>query len=149
MNNQTDFQTFYQNHQLKILVSILLITVVGMYLFSFFQEKTEKRRILRKASFHNCGIEYSKTKCVDKKLKTAFFNPNTQKITFVKLFVPVASGTNIYNVDEPLPPNETGTLTTVECRKRRPEEIQLKWCCEEKCFKTDMRNPSEDLALRN
>lgn len=148
MNHLKKTRKFYDKHQLKVLAILLGITILGMYLFSLEHEsQPQDNYILENASAHGCEIEYSETECVNGRLKTAFYNPNNQKITYVKVSVPVNSGTNLYNVDDPLPPKEIGRLTTAKCKDKRQEDLLLKWCCKEKCFKMEMTNPSEDLTL--
>lgn len=145
--DKRDLERFYREHRFVILAAIVTVAVVGSHFYNSYQQSAEARQLMRNASAHNCVIEYSPSKCIDGKIRTAFYNPNKKDITYVEITVPVMSGYNVYRVDEPLPSNETGTLTTARCGSQRLEEKKLKWCCGETCFSSGMVNPSEELDV--
>lgn len=139
---------FYKDHRLKVLTAVLVLSVVGMHFYTNYQKTVEERKVMDNASEHGCTLEYGKSVCVENSLRTAFFNPSNHSVTYVEISVPVNSGTNVYKVTDPLPSNETGTLTTASCSDRKSGDLELEWCCESKCFETPMVNPSDDLEIK-
>ncbi|MCJ7479244.1 MAG: hypothetical protein MUP63_03660 [Candidatus Nanohaloarchaeota archaeon QJJ-7] len=146
--DKIDLERFYRRHRMLILVAIVLVSVGGSYFYNSYQQTAEARKLMQNASTYGCGIEYSQSKCIDGDLQTAFFNPGGEEVTYVEIRVPVMSGTNVYRVEDPLPSNETGTLTTASCSDLRPADNELRWCCGEVCFQTDMANPSDELEVK-
>ncbi|MFB6265907.1 MAG: hypothetical protein ABEI07_02370 [Candidatus Nanohaloarchaea archaeon] len=145
--DKRDLERFYREHRFVILAAIVLAAVAGSHFYNSYQQSVEARQVMRNASAHGCGLEYSRSRCIDGELRTAFFNPGGKDVTYVEMRVPVMSGTNVYRVDEPLPPNETGTLTTASCSDLKPGATTLKWCCGDACFNTEMVNPSDELEV--
>lgn len=138
----------YQKNKRKILPLLLISVILLMWLFSIIQEKIQLNITLKEASHIDCLIEYGYSKCYEGKLYIPFYNPNERNITFVRISIPVKTGTNIYNVNESLIPKSSGVLPTIECRKDvNSKNFRLMWCCDDKCFKIKMDKPSKDVKI--
>lgn len=143
------FKEVYNEHDAKILTSIILLTFIGMALLN--PNSVGGKDYKRSENFSKnigCSIEYSKPLCQDGEIVTVFHNPGDDPIRNVEVVVPDGKGgENIYEPGSPLPPNETSYLVTGNCQEQDMEKMSLGYCCEGECTRTDMENPSEDLGI--
>ena len=143
--NIDELKRYYQKNKRKILALILISVIFFMWIFSKYQSEV----VMRNALQQGCLIDYGYPKCYDGKLYIPFFNPNKRDITFVKISIPVKTGTNIYNVNESLKSGKSSALPTIDCEKdMNTNNFELMWCCNDKCFETKMNKPSKDVQVK-
>ena len=147
--NRDEIKNYYQKNKRKILPLILISVVVIRWLFSTLQQELQSENAIGKAMQKGCLIEYGYSECYKEKLYIPFFNPNKNNITFVKISIPVKTGTNIYNVNESLKSGKSKTLLTIDCKNNvSTGNFELMWCCNDDCFEAKMNKPSKDVKLK-
>ncbi|MFH1234321.1 MAG: hypothetical protein V1493_01790 [Candidatus Diapherotrites archaeon] len=103
---------------------------------------------LEEAIKDGCVLEYGKNECVEGKLSIPFYNDGTKTIISAEITIPTRNGQDIAGISEQLLPQQTAGAKTTDCASvdgSRP--LKLKWCCE-RCYETEMTNPSDSVTLK-
>ncbi|MCX6802522.1 MAG: hypothetical protein NT067_05440 [Candidatus Diapherotrites archaeon] len=94
-----------------------------------------------------CVLEYGKSECIEGKLNVPFYNSGAKIIVSAEITIPKKNGIDIASITSQLQPQNTGSVKLTDCGaidSSRP--LKLKWCCE-KCYETEMNNPSDSVEL--
>lgn len=135
-----------EKQKMKLMAAFLFIVVVIGGLFFLIQRKPIKTESFEKAIENNCVLDYGKSKCFNEHLVVPFYNSGEKTIGYVRIIVPVLNGEDIFNIYEPLKPQEAKSATLSKCNKVKNETLTLAWCCE-KCYETKMNQPKEEIRI--
>jgi hypothetical protein len=126
----------------KLLVLVFFFFLVGVGLFNAYKDVLFPPNISP-----GCEVFYN-SKCINGTLYVALFNPGKTDYTDIQLTFPVGNGLNIYNINAPLPSQELKTVGTENCNGGADtSNVELRWCCEDNCYKVKMRNPDKNITF--
>jgi hypothetical protein len=133
----------------KYLVPALFLAFVAIYgIFLYITGALgQPSSLLEDAAKDGCVLEYGKSECIEGKLTVPFFNAGTKSILSAEITIPTRNGIDIAGISEQLLPQQAAQAKTTACDlvdSSRP--LKLKWCCE-KCYGTEMSNPSESVSF--
>ena len=120
-----------------ILIFFLALIFIGIYTI-FPEEEIQTSDCV-------CPINYGKPECINATLFIPFYNPNDMELKDIRVIVKKPGGSDIYNVDKPLIPNNTEVLELQKCHDIN--DIKVRWCCDDICCETPLKSYSEDVTL--
>ncbi|MEM0360150.1 MAG: hypothetical protein QXK06_02315 [Candidatus Diapherotrites archaeon] len=104
---------------------------------------------LSEAMRNGCLLEYGESECINERLAVPFFNGGEKTIQSVQITIPTIQGTDIATINEPLEPQKAASVQLTECKKiDSSKNLKAKWCCD-KCFESEMNNPSKEIKLKH
>jgi hypothetical protein len=140
------FKKIFSDKKYRLRLSILLLLFFACLALLFFGPQLISEPMPPGVP-QGCGIEYGAFKCVNGRAAVPFFNPNKAEITSLTMSIPVKSGTDIFDVNFPLGPQEPGTVTASNCNDIISGTFSLRWCCSAQCFDWKDAAPNPDIVF--
>jgi hypothetical protein len=133
---------------LSLLAAVILVWTLVFFTEFPYHQPTVPFTDYSLELYEGCHIEYGRSECIDGNLVTSFYNSGNEDLTNVSMHFREGEDIDIYNCNEILEPDTTGTLTTIPCTGDVDmSKIWLVWCCGDECSDTYMTEVSDDLTL--